>query len=200
MEWIKSILEKHTGEDGKINLAEALKEINKSAPEHIVPKTQYNQIAEEKKQLNTDLKERDKQLEKLKEAGSVEDLTKQIETLQKANKQAKKDYDSKIQNMIFDAEIEKALKTCKHPELMSNKIDRTKLKINDDKTIDGLKEQVEGLTKQYEDMFNPVIQGRNPSNPSQDLQINSFETLVKNADNMTAEEVAAQFAVIENGK
>ena len=35
MEWIKKIIEKHTGEDGKLNLAEAIKEINKQAPDNV---------------------------------------------------------------------------------------------------------------------------------------------------------------------
>ena len=90
MEWIKTILEKHTGEDGKLNLSEAIKEINKQAPDNVVPKEKYNTIAEAKKQLDSDVKARDKQLEDLKKAGSVEDLKKQLEDAQEANKKAKK--------------------------------------------------------------------------------------------------------------
>ena len=56
MEWIKNILEKHTDADGKLNLAEAIKEINKQAPENVVPKDQYNTTAEAKNSLKLMLK------------------------------------------------------------------------------------------------------------------------------------------------
>ena len=79
MDWIKSILEKHIGEDGKLDLDGAIKDINKKAPEHIVPKDQYNTLSETNKQLKADVKTRDDQLEELKKAGSVEDLKKQLE-------------------------------------------------------------------------------------------------------------------------
>lgn len=49
MEWIKSILEKHTDADGKLNLGEAIKEINEEAPKNVVPKDVYNKVAVEKK-------------------------------------------------------------------------------------------------------------------------------------------------------
>ena len=115
MEWIKTILEKHTGEDGKLNLSEAIKEINKQAPDNVVPKEKYNTIAEAKKQLDSDVKARDKQLEDLKKAGSVEDLKKQLEDAQEANKKAKKEHDAEIANMKYDAAIEKALEKAIHP-------------------------------------------------------------------------------------
>ena len=54
-------------------------------------------------------------------------------------------------------------------------------------------EQVKGLKESYEDLFGPTIAGRSPSNPDGKPAITTFDTLVNNADNMTAEEVAAQF-------
>ena len=153
MDWVKKILEKHTGEDGKLNLTEAIKEINKEAPDNVVPKEQYNTTAEAKKQLEKDVKERDKQLEDLKKAGSVEDLKKQLEDVQEANKTAKKEYDTTIANMKYDSAIEKALNGALHPDLMSLKIDKTKLKIKEDGTVEGLDEQVNALKETYKDLF-----------------------------------------------
>lgn len=51
MEWIKKIIEKHTGEDGKLNLAEAIKEINKEAPKNVVPKMYTIPLQRRKKLL-----------------------------------------------------------------------------------------------------------------------------------------------------
>lgn len=165
MEWLKSILEKHIGEDGKLDLDGAVKEINKKAPENVVPKDQYNSLSETKKQLEADVKTRDKQLDELKKAGSVEDLKKQLADAQEANTKAKNEYDEKIANLKYDTAIEKALSGAQHPELMSVKIDRTKLKIKDDGTIDGLDDQVKGLKETYKDMFKPNKSGNKLANP-----------------------------------
>lgn len=165
MEWIKSIIEKHTGEDGKLNLTDAIKEINKQAPENVVPKEQYNTVAAEKKQLEADVHVRDTQLEDLKKAGSVEDLTDQLATAQEANKTAKAEYDQKIKDMKYDAAIEKSLANAVHPDLVSGKVDRSKLKLNEDGTVTGLDEQVKNLKETYKDMFKPDKKGKTPPNP-----------------------------------
>ncbi|MFR0816543.1 MAG: hypothetical protein ACLSIL_19920 [Enterococcus casseliflavus] len=42
MEWIKEILSKHVGEDGKFDLDEATKEIKSEFPKNAVPKADFN--------------------------------------------------------------------------------------------------------------------------------------------------------------
>ncbi len=165
MDWIKSIIEKYISEDGKLNLEATLKEINKKAPENVVPKEQYNSLAETKKKLDEDVKTRDKQLAELNKAGSIEDLQKQLTEALEKNKKDKKDYDDKIADMKLNTAIEKALSGTLHPELMAGKIDRSKLKINDDGTITGLDEQIKSLKESYKDMFKPDKTGVSPANP-----------------------------------
>lgn len=165
MEWIKKILEKHTGEDGKLNLAEAIKEINKQAPDNVVSKDEYNTVVDAKAQLAKDVKARDKQLEDLKKAGSVEDLKNQLEAAQEANKKAKKEHDAEIANMKYDTAIEKALEDATYPDLLSGKIDRTKLKLNDDGSVTGLDEQVKVLKETYKDQFGNSKVGNKLNNP-----------------------------------
>lgn len=165
MEWIKTILEKHTGEDGKLNLTEAIKEINKQAPDNVVSKDEYNTVVDAKVQLAKDVKARDKQLEDLKKAGSVEDLKNQLEAAQEANKKAKKEYDAEIANMKFDTAIEKALANAIHPDLLSGKIDRTKLKLSNDGSVTGLDEQVKVLKEIYKDQFGNGKAGNKLNNP-----------------------------------
>ncbi len=165
MDWIKGIIEKHIGEDGKLNLEAALKEINKKAPENVVPKEQYNSLADAKKKLDDDVKTRDSQLAELQKAGSVEDLQKQLTEALEANEKAEKEYKEKIADMKLDSEIEKALSGALHPELMAGKIDKSKLKINDDDTITGLDEQIKSLKESYKDMFKPDKTGVSPANP-----------------------------------
>ena len=165
MDWIKGIIEKHIGEDGKLNLEAALKEINKKAPENVVPKEQYNSLADAKKKLDDDVKTRDSQLAELQKAGSVEDLQKQLTEALEANEKAEKEYKEKIADMKLDSEIEKALSGALHPELMAGKIDKSKLKINDDDTFTGLDEQIKSLKESYKDMFKPDKTGVSPANP-----------------------------------
>ena len=165
MEWIKTILEKHTGEDGKLNLTEAIKEINKQAPDNVVSKDEYNTVVDAKVQLAKDVKARDKQLEDLKKDGSVEDLKNQLEAAQEANKKAKKEHDAEIANMKFDTAIEKALANAIHPDLLSGKIDRTKLKLSNDGSVTGLDEQVKVLKEIYKDQFGNGQAGNKLNNP-----------------------------------
>ena len=165
MEWIKTILEKHTGEDGKLNLTEAIKEINKQAPDNVVSKDEYNTVVDAKVQLAKDVKARDKQLEDLRKAGSVEDLKNQLEAAQEANKKAKKEHDAEIANMKFDTAIEKALANAIHPDLLSGKIDRTKLKLSNDGSVTGLDEQVKVLKEIYKDQFGNGKAGNKLNNP-----------------------------------
>lgn len=49
MDWIKSIIEKHTKEDGKVDMAAVMAEINTEAPKNIVPKDKFNSQATELK-------------------------------------------------------------------------------------------------------------------------------------------------------
>ena len=165
MEWIKTILEKHTGEDGRLNLTEAIKEINKQAPDNVVSKDEYNTVVDAKVQLAKDVKARDKQLEDLKKDGSVEDLKNQLEAAQEANKKAKKEHDAEIANMKFDTAIEKALANAIHPDLLSGKIDRTKLKLSNDGSVTGLDEQVKVLKEIYKDQFGNGKAGNKLNNP-----------------------------------
>ena len=55
MDWIKTILNKHTKEDGTVDLVEANKEIDAEFPKNSVPKTDFNSKVEELKSANETL-------------------------------------------------------------------------------------------------------------------------------------------------
>lgn len=98
MEWIKKIIEKHTGEDGKLNLAEAIKEINKEAPKNVVPKDVYNTVAAEKKTAEAKVKEY--------EGTQLSEAEKQQQAIDDANAEKEK-----YQKMANKLEVEKVLIT-----------------------------------------------------------------------------------------
>ena len=64
--------------------------------------------------------------------------------------------------------------------------------------MSGLDEQMKGLKESYKDLFGATVSGRTPANPEGRNNVPTVESLVNNADTMTAEEVAAQFAALES--
>lgn len=195
MEWLRALITQHTGEDGKLNVESLIKDVNKTAPEHVIPKEQYNTVAQERNQLKTTIKERDTQLEELKKAGSVDDLKKQIEDLKESNKKKEDEYQQQINDMIIDGAIEKALEKASHPELLKLKIDRTALKVEGegtDKKVTGLEGVVSNLKKDYKDFFPIEKKGRGnptegkPADPSdkkpEEMTYEEFVASLENAD------------------
>lgn len=93
MEWIKVILEKHTGEDGVLNLVEAQKEINAEFPKNAVPKADFNSKVEELKTANDTLntiQKDNKDAEALQT--TITDYKSQIETLEAERASERKTY------------------------------------------------------------------------------------------------------------
>lgn len=98
MEWIQTILAKHTKEDGTVDLEAANKEIDKEFPDHAVPKDQYNnissQLSESKKTLKT-LEEKTK---------DNPDVQKELSSLkEKAEALEKENTDLKINSQVSAA-------------------------------------------------------------------------------------------------
>ncbi|GKS55266.1 phage scaffolding protein [Enterococcus mundtii] len=80
MEWIKEILSKHVGEDGKFDLDGATKEIKSEFPKNAVPKADFNDKSQKLKTANEDLTAANALVEQLKASNSGnEDLQKQID-------------------------------------------------------------------------------------------------------------------------
>lgn len=132
--------------------------------------------AEKKKTIETTtkLEEANKQL---KEANNtIKDLKKnnvdnealqaKVKEYEENIKSQKADYEAKVRNLTLDAAIEKALTVAKakHIDLLSSKIERDKLIINNDNTITGLDEQLNNLKENYKDLFEATISGTTPTN------------------------------------
>ncbi|CAM4185701.1 phage scaffolding protein [Paenibacillus alkaliterrae] len=131
-----------------------------------IPKDTFNQVNEAKKQLETDLKDRDKQLTDLKKsAGDNETLKQQISVLQEDNKKSAGDYEAKIKDMKVAAAIEKALgaANAKFPDLLLSKVDKAKIELLQDDTVRGLEDQIKTLKESYKELFGEdKLTGGNP--------------------------------------
>lgn len=153
MEWIKTLLAKHT-KDGKLDTEAFMKEFDTEFPKNAVPKDIYNSLSETKKKLETDLTARDTQLEELKKAaGTSEELKKQIETLQTENKTAKEKFDADLKDLTLTNAIKMAVAGKVHDEtLVSGLVDKTKLVIDGDKIV-GLEDQLKTLEESKAFLF-----------------------------------------------
>lgn len=152
----------------------------------------------------TQLSEANKTITDLKKNnGDNEALQTKVKEYESTIKTQKADYEAKVRNLTLDGAIEKALTgaKAKHTDLLSTKIDREKLLISEDGKVSGLDEQLKGLKETYKDLFEEKISGPTPANPEKgSLGNNTYEALMANADNMSAEEVAAQFMAMQNNK
>jgi predicted nucleic acid-binding Zn-ribbon protein len=87
MDWLKALLEKATITDGKLDIEALMKSIKEEFPKNAVPKSEFNTLNDTKKELEGQIKDRDKQLKEIGDkAKDNEDLSKQIKDLQEANK------------------------------------------------------------------------------------------------------------------
>jgi hypothetical protein len=116
-----------------------------------IPKARFDEVNNEKKKLELDVRDRDGQLETLKNStGDVEGMKKQIEDLQAENKKKDEDHAAEIKQLKVDNAIEAALTGANAKNNVAVKAllkDLDKAELADDGTIKGLAEQIEALQK-----------------------------------------------------
>lgn len=115
--------------------------------EGYVPKEQLDSSNTEKKQLQDDIKARDSQLEELrKSSGDNADLKKQIEDLQKANKEDAKKHADELRELRLTNAIKLAVAGKVHDEdMVAALFDRTKLILSEEGKVAGLEEQLKSI-------------------------------------------------------
>lgn len=128
-------------------LAAKAAEVSKNELESYIPKTRFNEVNEAKKQLETDLKTRDDQLEDLKKnSGDNAELKTQLETLQAENKAAKEQYEADMKNLKLETAIKLAVRETAHDiDLVAGLFDKSTLVLSEDGKISGLEEQLKAL-------------------------------------------------------
>ncbi|MFK0524761.1 phage scaffolding protein [Paenibacillus illinoisensis] len=113
-----------------------------------VPKARFDEVNEAKKQAESGIADRDKQIADLgKTAGLSEEFKKQIETLQGENKTAKEKYEADMKALRIDTALKLSLSGQVHdPDIVAGLLDKTKIELNEDGSVKaGLEEQVTGL-------------------------------------------------------
>lgn len=156
MDWLKELLRKAGWDESKID--SLVGDVNKELPKHFVPKTQYNDQAEQRKKLEADLAERDTQLEGLKKSsGDSEALKQKIETLQAENKTAKEKYESDVKELSLNTAVKLALSGKVHdPDIVAGLLDKGKIELDESGGIKGgLDDQIKALQTSKAFLFVP---------------------------------------------
>lgn len=112
--------------------------------------TEIKNLKAEVTSLNTQVSDRDKQLETLKStAGDNDTLKQQIADLQAENTKAKETHESEMNQLKVDFAVEKALTGAKAKNIKAVKalLDLTDAKFDKDGNVKGLAEQIENLVK-----------------------------------------------------
>ncbi|MHC1990268.1 phage scaffolding protein [Bacillus safensis] len=134
------------------------------------PKERFDAVNNEKKELKSQLDERDQQLTALqKQAKGNEELQNAIEQLQEENKKVSEEYQQKLDKQAFDFAIESALRDAKAKNIKAVKanLNVDGLKLSDGKVI-GLDEQLTALKESDSYLFeaendsSPGLAGRQP--------------------------------------
>jgi alanyl-tRNA synthetase len=129
-----------------------------------IPKPRFDEVNDAKKNAEALVKERDKQLEDVKKAsGDNEELKKQIESLQEANKATKAEYEAKIKQVQVDNAISSALVAAGAKNNAAVKAllkDLEKAEIGEDGAVKGLAEQIKALKESDAYLFTSTEAGK----------------------------------------
>lgn len=148
LDWIQTII-------GDSYTEEMDTAICKELGQRFVSKTDFNSKLEEIKGLNTQISDRDSQLDKLKKSvGNNEELNNQIQKLQDENKTAKEKHEKEINDLQFNHALEKALAgaKAKNTKAVQALLNMDELKLENG-VIMGLEKQLDGIKKDNDYLF-----------------------------------------------
>ena len=119
-----------------------------------VPKNRFDEVNEEKKNLQTAKKKAEDDLEELKKsAGDNAALQQQITDLQNAAKQKDTEYAEQIKAMKLANAIRLGITDAQDADLVAGLVDQSKLILGDDGKLTGLDEQLKALRESKPFLF-----------------------------------------------
>jgi len=138
-----------------------------------VPYSRFKDVNDEKNTLKESLKDRDKQIDDLKNSTDIDGLKKQIEELQSANTKKDKEHEAAIKAIRIETALDAALTGAKAKNAKAVKalLDLENADLAKDGTIKGLSEQITKLVEGEDTSFlfestetqKPVMKGAKPA-------------------------------------
>lgn len=168
--------------------AKAVENLKKMISDNYVEKTKFDEATTAKANLETQIKERDKQLETLKKTtGDKEKLESTIKQLQEENKSSKTKYEQDLKNLRIDSAVKlKLSNTAQDVDIVASLIDKTKLIVGDDGSVTGLDEQINPLKTSKPFLFKDVKLQKNKNyEPAGGNGGNTVNPFKKETFNMT---------------
>jgi DNA repair exonuclease SbcCD ATPase subunit len=165
MEWLKEILKSN----GVTEVEAIVSQVKKEIPSFFVAKADFNSVNEAKKDLEEQIRQRDRDLSDLKKSNSSnEELQKQFESLQAEYKTKTTEHEAKIKAMTIDNAIKLQLAGKVHDaDMVCNLFNKDNIVLNEQGGIkSGLDEQLETLQKEKAFLFvetKPVITSLRPA-------------------------------------
>lgn len=179
-------------------LAKKLETASQEELKGYIPKARFDEVNNEKKKLELDVRDRDGQLETLKNStGDVEAMKKQIEDLQADNKAKDDAHAAEIKQLKLDQAVDTALNGAKAKNITAVKAllkDLDKVELDEDGTVKGLDDQIKALQKSDAYLFDtkdskPNVKGAKPGESGNDEGDHGVDT-----SKMTYSELAAYMA------
>ncbi|MEG1536987.1 MAG: phage scaffolding protein [Eubacterium sp.] len=164
------------------------------------PEVVTAEVKQKVQNLEEELKTATTTIAELKKSnGDNEALQEKVIEYEDQIKTQKAENETKFKNLAIDGAIEIFLKEnkAKYPDLLAGKFDREKVKIDEKGKVTNIGELGKGIMESYKEMFSEPIAGFTPPSPDTARTNDSYKNLISNADNMSAEEVAAQFSSIK---
>lgn len=131
-----------------------------------IPKSKFESIRQENKEIKEQLEERDGQLEELKkQAKGNEELEETIENLQNQNDQLKEEYEQKVEQTKLDMAIENKLikEKARNPKAVKALLNKEAISLDEKGKLIGFDEQLEKIKKEEDYLFGKTgLEGNDP--------------------------------------
>ncbi|AGK98173.1 phage scaffolding protein [Clostridium pasteurianum] len=130
-----------------------------------IPKNKFDEINTQNETYKTQVGTLNGQLKDFEKAAKGnEDLLAQIETMKTDNEAL----NGKIKDITLDSAIKLGLvnNNAKYADLLTGKIDKSKLQLGDNGSVIGLDEQIKGLQEGYKDLFQSTVNPSPGANPA----------------------------------
>lgn len=140
-----------------------------------IPKTRFDEINGELKEMKKGVAQRDEQIAQLKSfEGDNESLKSKVAELEKTNQESAQKYATQIETIRKQNAVNALITDAQDAGLVLGQIDMSKVSVNEDGSITGAKEQIDALRQSKSFLFKNVDNGSSVHGGGQPPQGGTF--------------------------